>query len=142
MDIFLHETVLNHHSPDYNREIDQRTAKFIWSVPEHKQKCHIQTHDQHGTPLKYPVLWSLTGWRNNVESWRLSKARADAERDASFVFAHNHKLVIKALRREMDIHGDCVNAYAYSKLKKLPITHPFFTEFLRITLITNVNQIP
>lgn len=140
--ILLQETVLNHHDPDYNREIDYSTAEFIWSIPEHKDYCYVQTQDRFGSKLKYPVLWSVTGWRNNIESWRQAKLREDAERDARFVFQENHKRVVKALAKELTVLGDPANAYAYSKLKKLPVTHPFFVDFLQVKLITNVSEIP
>lgn len=142
LQILLHETVLNHTNPDYNRQIDWSTYEFIRSVPEHSKLCYVQTADQWGEQLTYPILWSLNGWRKNVESWRLAKAKADADRDASFVFKENHKRIVRALCRVLEVQGDPANVHAHRKLKTLPITHPYFTEFLQVKLITNVSEIP
>lgn len=142
---FLTETVLRcDSSQQYNLEIDWATANLFLNHPDYKkQNCFIQTKSHDGHKLAHPILWSWSRWTDSVESHRAGKERQRLEQERSAVFAENHLRLIKALKRELDIHGDVVNAYAYRKLKSLTdVKALYYTEFLRVNLITKFEELP
>jgi hypothetical protein len=117
------------------------TADIIEAVVKNKHTCHIQRIDQDGETLTYPRLWRMSAWRQDVESWRLSRLRSDREREARFVFEENIKRIARAICRECNLEGDIANVLAYRKLKKLDKCRKLLTETWNVKLAETINDI-
>jgi len=117
------------------------TADIIETVVKNKHTCHVQRTDRDGETLTYPRLWRLDAWRQDIESWRLSKLRADRERDLRFVFEENCKRVARAICREANLEGDIANVLAYRKMKNIDKCHKFLTETWGVKLATTIDDI-
>ncbi len=128
-------------SDGHYRAIFRKTAIWIYNIPEHKERVHIQFYSRDGAELEYPILWALGAWRKDTESWRMAKLREEREREARFIMDENVRRLMRRMVAKHFIDEAPARAASYQLLKSTALDNPIFSQYYRVKLVTNVNEI-
>lgn len=96
---------------------------------------HIQFKDHELKPLDRPVLWLLSEWRKDADSYLQAKERSRIRREQEFIFRENLKRVARAITKFSGVEGDVANVLAYRKLRDNKGIN-----FLQVKLATTIEE--
>lgn len=78
-------------------EIPPLLAEIIEAKTGNKNNCYIQHADEMSPHLDWPLLWELSAWHIEYDSWMRQKIHSDKERVKRFIFEANVKIIARAI---------------------------------------------
>lgn len=105
------------HGYDYVT-VSEHVAEVLLMCTGNKHTCHVQLPSDpdavsvSGITITKPRLWNINCWNASVERGLKASLRAEAERNARFVYQANVNQVVRCILKQWPVHIDQANTIA------------------------------